>query len=44
MPAEIIRVMFASDLDIPEMAQRFGVPWCQVRRRLAMLGLEAYCE
>ena len=44
MPAEIMRVMFASDLDVPEMARRFGVPWCQVRRRLAMLGLEAYCE
>lgn len=44
MPAEIIRVMFASDLDVPEMARRFGVPWCQVRRRLAMLGLDDYCE
>lgn len=44
MPAEIIRVMFSSDLDVPEMARRFGVPWCQVRRRLAILGLEAYCE
>lgn len=44
MPAEIVRVMFASDLDVPEMARGFGVPWCQVRRRLAMLGLEAYCE
>ena len=43
MPAEIMRVMFASDLDVPEMARGFGVPWCQVRRRLAMLGLEAYC-
>lgn len=28
MPAEIIRVMFASDLDVPEIARRFGVPWC----------------
>lgn len=28
MPAEIMRVMFASDLDVPEMARRFGVPWC----------------
>lgn len=44
MPAEIIRVMSASDLDVPEMAQRFGVPWCQIRRRLAMLGLDDYCE
>lgn len=44
MPAEIMRVMFASDLDIPEMARGFGVPWCQVRRRLAMLGLDDYCE
>lgn len=44
MPAEIMRAMFASDLDIPEMARGFGAPWCQVRRRLAMLGLEAYCE
>ena len=44
MPAEIMRVMFASDLDVSEMARRFGVPWCQVRRRLAMLRLEAYCE
>lgn len=44
MPAEIMRVMFASDLDVPEMARGFGAPWCQVRRRLAMLGLEAYCE
>lgn len=44
MPAEIIRVMFVSDLDVPKMARGFGVPWCQVRRRLAMLGLEAYCE
>ena len=44
MPAEIMRVMSASDLDVPEMARGFGVPWCQVRRRLAMLGLEAYCE
>ncbi|MGR4742148.1 ImmA/IrrE family metallo-endopeptidase [Bifidobacterium adolescentis] len=44
MPAEIVRVMFASDLDVPEMARRFGVPWCQVRRRLAMLGLDDYCE
>lgn len=44
MPAEIVRVMFASDLDVPEMARRFGVTWCQVRRRLAMLGLEVYCE
>lgn len=44
MPAEIVRVMFASDLDVPEMARGFGAPWCQVRRRLAMLGLEAYCE
>lgn len=44
MSAGIVRVMFASDLDVPEMARRFIVPWCQVRRRLAMLGLEAYCE
>lgn len=44
MPAEIIRVMFASDLDVPEMARRFGMPWCQVQRRLAMLGLDDYCE
>lgn len=44
MSAEIVRVMFASDLDVPEMARRFGVPWCQVRRRLAMLGLDDYCE
>lgn len=44
MPAEIIRVMFASDLDVPEMARGFGVPWCQVRRRLALLGLDDYCE
>lgn len=44
MPAEIVRVMFASDLDVPEMARRFGVPWCQVQRRLAMLGLDDYCE
>lgn len=44
MPAEIIRVMFASDLDVPEIARRFGVPWCQVRRRLALLGLDDYCE
>ena len=44
MPAEIMRVMFASDLDVPEMACGFGAPWCQVRRRLAMLGLEPYCE
>ena len=39
MPAEIVRVMFASDLNTPEMACRFDVPWCRVRRRLAMLGL-----
>lgn len=44
MSAGIVRVMFASDLDVPGMARGFGVPWCQVRRRLAMLGLEAYCE
>lgn len=44
MPAEIMRVMFASDLDVPEMARGFGVPWCQIRRRLAMLGLDDYCE
>lgn len=44
MSAEIMRVMFASDLDVPEMACGFGAPWCQVRRRLAMLGLEPYCE
>lgn len=44
MPAEIMRVMFASDLDVPEMARGFGAPWCQVRRRLAMLGLDDYCE
>lgn len=44
MPAEIVRVMFASDLDVSEMARRFGVPWCQVRRRLAMLGLDDYRE
>lgn len=44
MPAEIMRVMFASNLDVPEMARGFGVPWCQVRRRLAMLGLNDYCE
>lgn len=44
MPAEIMRVMFASNLDVPEMAHGFGVPWCQVRRRLAMLGLDDYCE
>lgn len=44
MPAEIIRVMFVSDLDMPEMARKFGVPWCQVRRHLAMLGLDDYCE
>lgn len=44
MPAEIMRVMFASDLDVSEMARRFGMPWCQVQRRLAMLGLESYCE
>lgn len=44
MSAGIVRVMFASDLDMPEMARRFGVPWCQVRRRLAMLGLDDYCE
>lgn len=44
MPAEIMRVMFASDLDVPEMARRFGMPWCQVQRRLAMLGLDDYCE
>ncbi|MFZ3481543.1 ImmA/IrrE family metallo-endopeptidase [Bifidobacterium adolescentis] len=44
MSAGIVRVMFASDLDVPEMARRFGVPWCQVRRRLAMLGLDDYCE
>lgn len=44
MPAEIMRVMFASDLDVPEMARRFGMPWCQVRRRLAMLELDDYCE
>lgn len=44
MPAEIMRIMFASDLDVSEMARRFGVPWCQVRRRLAMLRLEVYCE
>lgn len=44
MPAEIMRVMFASDLDVPEMARRFGVPWYQVRRRLAMLGFGVYCE
>lgn len=44
MPAEIVLVMFASDLDVPEMARRFGVPWCQVRRRLVMLGLDDYCE
>ena len=34
----------AYGLDIPEMARGFGVPWCQVRRRLAMLGLDDYCE
>lgn len=44
MPAEIMRVMFASDLDVPEMARRFGVPWCQVWRRLAMLGFGVYCK
>lgn len=44
MPTEIMRVMFASNLDVPEMARGFGVPWCQVRRRLAMLGLDDYCE
>lgn len=44
MSAGIVRVMFASDLDVPEMARRFGVLWCQVRRRLAMLGLDDYCE
>ena len=44
MPAEIMRVMFASDLDVPEMARRFGVPWCQVQRRLAMIGLDDYYE
>lgn len=44
MPAEIMRVMFASNLDVPEMARRFGVPWCQVQRRLAMLGLDDYYE
>lgn len=44
MSAGIVRVMFASDLDVPEMARGFGVPWCQVRRRLAMLGLDDYCE
>lgn len=44
MPAEIMRVMFASDLDVSEMARRFGMPWCQVQRRLAMLGLDDYCE
>lgn len=42
MPAEIVRAMSAPD--VPGMARRFIVPWCQVRRRLAMLGLEAYCE
>lgn len=44
MPAEVVRAMSASDLDVPEMARRFGAPWCQVRRRLAMLGLDDYCE
>lgn len=44
MPAEIMRVMFASAPDVPGMARRFGVPWCQVRRRLVMLGLDDYCE
>lgn len=44
MPAEIVRAMSASDLDVPEMARRFGALWCQVRRRLAMLGLDDYCE
>ena len=39
MPAEIVRVMFASDLNVPEMTCRFDVPWCRVRHRLAMLGL-----
>lgn len=43
MPAEVVRAMSAPDLDVPEMARRFGVPWCQVRRRLAMLGLDDYC-
>lgn len=44
MPAEIVRAMSASDLDVPEMARGFGALWCQVRRRLAMLGLDDYCE
>ena len=44
MPAEIVRAISAPAPDVPGMARRFGVPWCQVRRRLAMLGLEAYCE
>ena len=44
MPAEIVRAMSAPAPDVPGMARRFIVPWCQVRRRLAMLGLEAYCE
>ncbi len=44
MPAEIMRVMSAPAPDVPGMARRFGVPWCQVRRRLAMLRLEVYCE
>lgn len=44
MPAEIVRAMSAPAPDVPGMARRFGVPWCQVRRRLVMLGLDDYCE
>lgn len=44
MPAEIVRAMSAPAPDVPGMARRFGVPWYQVRRRLAMLGFGVYCE
>lgn len=44
MPAEIVRAMFAPAPNVPGMARRFIVPWCQIRRRLAMLGLDDYCE
>ena len=44
MPAGIVRAMSAPAPNVPGMARRFIVPWCQVRRRLAMLGLDDYCE
>lgn len=44
MPAEIVRAISAPAPDVPGMARRFGAPWCQVRRRLAMLGLDDYRE